>query len=103
MVHLLHHVNLEVSAAVHLAYIAREDISNTHMSIIGDMHLDSALVQKFFLSGAFGQHGWPLRVNMDGSRDVNIRIGRISCPSWAQRLGIFRLRSALVSRQVSRR
>ena len=54
MMHLLHHVNLEVLAVVHLAHIAREDISNTHMSVIGDIHLDSALVQKFFLGGAFG-------------------------------------------------
>ena len=44
VVHLLHHVDLEVPAAMYLAHIAREDISNTHMSIIGDVHLDLALV-----------------------------------------------------------
>ena len=89
MMHLLHHVNLEVPVVVHLAHIAREDISNTHMSIIGDIHLDSALVQKFFLGGAFGQHGWPSRVSMAGSGDLNISIGRISCLGWAWRFGIF--------------
>ena len=89
MMHLLHHVNLEGPAVVHLAHIAREDISNTHMSIIGDIHLDSALVQKFFLGGAFGQYGWPPRVNMASSRNFNICIGRISRPGWAWRLRIF--------------
>ena len=89
MVHLLYHINLKIPAIVRLAHVAREDISNTHMSIIGDIHLDSALVQKFFLGWAFGQHGWPPRVSMASSRDFNICIGRISRPGWACRLRIF--------------
>ena len=80
MVHLLHHVNLEVPVAVHLAHIAREDISNAHMSTINDIHFDPMLVQKFFLGGAFGQHSWPPRLSIAGSGDLDINIGRIICP-----------------------
>ena len=87
--HLLYHVNFEVLTAVHLTRKARKDISNAHMSIVSNIHLDSVLVQKFFLGGAFGQYGWPPRVSMASSRDFNIYIGRISCPGWAWRLRIF--------------
>ena len=88
MVHLLHHVNLKVPAAVHLAHIARKDISNAHMSIVSDIHLDSVLVQKFFLGGAFGQHSWPSRLNIAGSGNLHISIGSIICPDWARSLRI---------------
>ena len=40
--HLLHHVNLEVMTAVHLAHVARKDFSNTHVSIVRDVKLDPA-------------------------------------------------------------
>ena len=72
--HLLDHVNLEVPAAVHLIHKAREDISNAHMSIISNIHLDSTLAQKVFLGRAFSQHSWPPRLSIAGSGDLDINI-----------------------------
>ena len=101
--YLLHHINFQVTGVVHLTYIARDNFSNTQMSIISDIQLGFAAFQKFFLGGAFGQYDWPSWVNMASSRNFNICIGRISRPGWAWRLRIFWPGSTLVSRQVSRR
>ena len=103
MVHLLHHINLEVPAAVYLFHIARKDVSNAHMSIVGNIHLDPALVQKFFLGGAFGQHSWPSLLNIAGSGDLYINIGRVICPDRARSLWILSLISSLISGQISGR
>ena len=55
LVHLLHHVNFKVSVAVHLAHVARKDVPDTHVSIIRNIKLEPAVVQKFFLGRALGQ------------------------------------------------
>ena len=89
LVHLLHHVNLEVPAAVHLAHVARKDVSNTHMSIVCNIQLDPAVVQKFFLGGALGQYSRPSRLNKAGSGDLNISILRVISPDRARGLWIF--------------
>lgn len=78
--HLLHHINLEVSTAVHLAHVARKDVSNTHMSIVCNIQLDPAVVQKFFLGRALGQYSQSSRLNKAGSGDLSISILRVIGP-----------------------
>ena len=80
LVHLLHHVNLEVTTAVHLAHVARKDFSNTHVSIVRDVKLDPAVFQKLLLGGALGQRSWLSRLSKAGSGDLNIKILRIIRP-----------------------
>ena len=87
--HLLHHINLEVSTAVHLAHVARKDVSNTHMSIVCNIQLDPAVFQKFFFGGTLGQHSWPSRLNKAGSGDLNISVLRVICPDRARGFWIF--------------
>ena len=80
LVHVLHHVNLEVAPAVHLAHVARKDFSNTHVSIVHDVKLDPAVFQKFLFGGTLSQHGWPSRLSKAGYGDLNIKILRIIRP-----------------------
>ena len=44
MLYLLHHVNLQVPAAVHLIDIAGDDLSNAQVSIVGDVQLGPAVL-----------------------------------------------------------
>ena len=39
MLYLLHHVNLQVPAVVHLIDIAGADLSNAQIGVVGDIHL----------------------------------------------------------------
>jgi len=101
LVHLLHHVNLEVTTAVHLAHIARKDFSNTHVSIINDIKFDPAAFQKLLLGGALGQHGWSPWLSKASLGDLNIRVLRIIRPGRARDLRVFRTIDGLLGRRVS--
>ena len=80
LVHLLHHVNFDVMAAVYLAQIVRKNLPNTHMSIISNVKLGPVAFQKLLLGGTFGQYGWPPQLNIAGLGDLDIRVLRIIRP-----------------------
>ena len=42
LLYLLHHVNLQVPAAVHLIDIAGDDLSNVQVGVVGDVQLGPA-------------------------------------------------------------
>ena len=88
LVHLLHHVNLEVTTVVHLAHVAKKDVSNTHVSIVCNIQLDPAVFQKFLLGGTLGQHSWPSWLNKAGSGHLNVSMLRVISPDRARGLWI---------------
>ena len=74
MLYLFHHVNFQVTAAVHLTYVARDNFSNTQMSIISDIQLSFAAFQKFLFGRALGQHGGSPRLNKVSFDDFDVRV-----------------------------
>ena len=82
MLYLFHHVNFQVPAVVHLIHIARDNIFNAQMSIISDVQLGPAALQKFFLGKALGQHGRSSRFDKLSPGDLNVQI------IWMTGLGI---------------
>ena len=90
LVHLLHHVNFNVTAAVYLTHVAGKDLSNTQVSIVSDIKFDPAVFQKLLLGGALSQHNWPPRLNKAGSGDLDISILRIIHPDRARNFWVFR-------------
>ena len=49
---LLHHVNFQVPAVVHLINIAGDNISNAQISIVSDIQPGPVVFQQFFLGRA---------------------------------------------------
>ena len=49
LMHVLDHVNLQITAAVYLIKIAGEDFTNAQMRIIGHVKFDLAPLDHFFL------------------------------------------------------
>ena len=101
LLHLLHHVNFYVTAAVHLAHIARKDFSNTHVSIISDIKLNPTVFQKFLLGRTLGQHGWSPRLNKAGLGDFDIKILRVIRLGRAREFQVVRTIDGFLDRRVS--
>src|SRR4051812_19340174 len=101
LIHLLHHVNFGVTAAVHLAHIARKDFANTHVSILSDVKFNPAAFQKFILGRTFVQHSWSSRLSKAGLGDFNISILRIIRPGKARNFRVFGTIDGLLDRWVS--
>ena len=83
MVHLLHHVNFDVTATVHLAEIASQNFSGTHVRVIRKVKSDLTAFQEFFFGSAFGKHSRPSRLNVTGLGNFNLSFLRVICLDWA--------------------
>ena len=53
LMHVLDHVNLQITAAVYLIKIAGEDFTNAQMRIIGHVKFDLAPLDQFFFGRMF--------------------------------------------------
>lgn len=95
---LLHHVNFQVTAVVHLIQIASDDVSNTQMSIISNVQFGFAVFQEFFFGRTLGQRGRSPRFNKVRLGDFDLRVihhGR------AGDLWVFRAFHSLFDRWIS--
>ena len=54
---LVYHGDLRVPALVHLADVARDELSNAQVGVVGEVQVHPVGLQQLPLSGALGQHG----------------------------------------------
>ena len=81
--HRLHHVDFNVAATVHLAEIARQNFSGTHVRVIRKVKSDLTVFQEFFFGSAFGKHSWPSWLNVIGLGNFILSFLRVLCLDWA--------------------
>ena len=98
---MLHHVNFDITAVVHLAKIARQNFPNAHVRIINNVKSDLTAFQEFFFGRALSEHSRSFRLNIAGLGNFNISVLRVTCFDWARNFRIFRAIKSLLGRQVS--
>jgi hypothetical protein len=54
LLHLLHHINFEITAAVHLAKISGKKFPNAHVSVISNVKSDLTTFQVLFFGRTLG-------------------------------------------------
>ena len=101
LVHLLHHVNFNVTSTVHLAKIARQNFPNAHVRVISNVKSDLMALQEFFFGRALGEHSRPSRLNVTVLGNFNLNLLRVVCLDWARDFRIFRAIKSFLSRRVS--
>ena len=74
MLDLGYHGDLGVPALMYLADVARDELSNAQVGVVGEVQVHPVGLQQLPLSGALGQHGRSPRLNELRPGDYHVRV-----------------------------
>ena len=74
MLDLVYHGDLGVPALVYLADVARDELSNAQVAVVGEVQVRPVGLQQLPLSGALGQHGRSPRLNILRPGNYHVRV-----------------------------